>query len=99
MQWRTIFNGMTARPHVLLLSGAAPEELENMTSEVVAELERRREGGLDELAARLSRLDHPRTHRRVVVVAGRPGAGQGLRHGGPPTVRARQRPGCGRRVA
>src|SRR5437762_811829 len=48
MQWRTIFNGMTARPHVLLLSGAAPEELENMTSEVAAELERRRDGAGDE---------------------------------------------------
>ena len=99
MQWRTIFNGMTARPHVLLLSGAAPEELENMTSEVAAELERRRDGGLDELAARLSRLDHPRAHRRIVVAAAAEAAAQALRSGDPQAVRTAPRPAGGGGVA
>jgi len=99
MQWRTIFNGMTARPHVLLLSGETPDELERRTSEVAAELERRREGGLDELAARLSRLDHPRAHRRVVVAADAAAAAEVLRSGDPQAVRTAPRPADGGAVA
>jgi phthiocerol/phenolphthiocerol synthesis type-I polyketide synthase E len=99
MQRLTIFNGMDARPHVLLLSGGTTEELERRTSEVAAELERRRDGGLDELAARLSRLDHPRTHRRVVVAPDAEAAAQALRSGDPQAVRTAPRPADGGRVA
>jgi acyl transferase domain-containing protein len=99
MQCRTIFNGMSVRPHVLLLSGETPEELENMTSEVATELERGRDDGLDELAARLSRLDHPRAHRRVVVAADAEAAAQALRSGDPQAVRTAPRPADGGGVA
>jgi acyl transferase domain-containing protein len=99
MQWRTIFNGMTARSYALLLSGGTPEELERMTSEVAAELEGRRNGGLEELAARLSRLDHPRAHRRVVVAANAEAAAQALRSGDPQAVRTAPRPAEGGGVA
>lgn len=99
MQWRTIFNGMTACPQVLLLSGETPEELERMTSEVAAELERRRDGGLDELAARLRRLDHPRAHRRVVIAADAEAAAEALRSGDPQAVRTAPRPSDGGGVA
>jgi acyl transferase domain-containing protein len=99
MQWRTIFNGMTARPYALLLSGRTPEELERMTSEVAAELEGRRDGGLHELAARLSRLDHSRAHRRVVVAADADAAAQALRSGDPQAVRTAPRSAEGGGVA
>lgn len=99
MQSLTIFNGMGVCPHVLLLSGGTPEELETMTSEVAVELERRRDGGLDELAARLSRLEHPCAHRRVVVAADAEAAAQALRSGDPQAVRTAPRPAEGGRVA
>ena len=99
MQRLTIFNGMAARPHVLLLSGGTHEELERLTSEIAAELERRPDDGLDELGARLSRLDHPRAHRRVVVAADAEAAAQALRSGDPQAVRTAPRPVDGGGVA
>jgi phthiocerol/phenolphthiocerol synthesis type-I polyketide synthase E len=99
MQWRTIFTGMNARPHVLLLSGATPDELERMTSEVAAELERRRDGGLDELSTRLSRLDHPRAQRRFVVATDADPAAQALRSGDPQAVRTAPRSAEGGGIA
>jgi phthiocerol/phenolphthiocerol synthesis type-I polyketide synthase E len=99
MQWPTIFNGMAARAHVLLLSGGTPEELERMTSEVAAELGRGRDDGFDELAARLTRLDHPRAHRRVVVAGDAEAAAQALRSGDPQAVRTAPRPADGGGIA
>jgi len=99
MQRLTIFNGMAARPHVLLLSGGTHEELERLTSEIAAELERRPDDGLDELGARLSRLDHPRAHRRIVVAADAEAAAQALRGGDPQAVRTAPRPADGGGIA
>jgi acyl transferase domain-containing protein len=92
-------NGMNARWHVLLLSGGTPEELESTTSEVTAELETRRDGVLDELEAHLSRLDHPRAHRRVVVAADAESAAQALRNGDPQAMRTAPGPADGGGIA
>jgi phthiocerol/phenolphthiocerol synthesis type-I polyketide synthase E len=78
-------NGM----RVLLISGETPDELEHMTSAVRAHLETRHEG-LDALATRLRRLDHPRAHRRVVVASDAGAAAQALRTLDPQAVRTAQ---------
>jgi acyl transferase domain-containing protein len=90
---------MAVRVHVLLLSGGTPEELASTTSGVAAELEGHRDEALGELAARLSRLDHPRAHRRVVVAASADAAAQALRNGDPEAVRTSARPAVGRGIA
>jgi phthiocerol/phenolphthiocerol synthesis type-I polyketide synthase E len=88
-------NGM----HVLLVSGETPEELERRTGELAAEIEAHRDDGLDELAARLSRLDHPRAHRRVVVAADAEAAARALRNGDPQAVRTAPAPAEGGGIA
>ena len=90
-----MFNGI----HVLLLSGETPDELERRTSELAAELEARSAGPLDELAARLSGVDHPRAHRRVVIAADEAAAVQAIRSGDPQAMRTAQGPAEGGGIA
>jgi acyl transferase domain-containing protein len=84
---------------VLLLSGETAEELERRTSDVAAELETRRGDALGELAASLSRLDHPRAHRRVVVAADEEAAVQAIRRGDPLAMRTAPAPADGGGIA
>lgn len=85
-----MFNGMSSRPHVLLISGKTPDELERKTSELAAELETAQDGTLGELEAHLHRLDHPRDHRRIVVAADAEEAARALRTLDPQAVRTAQ---------
>jgi acyl transferase domain-containing protein len=90
-----MFNGI----HVFLLSGETLEELERRTSELATELETRGDGALPELAASLSRLDHPRAHRRVVIAADDDAAVQAIRSGDPQAMRTAQGPAEGGGIA
>ena len=94
-----MFNGMSAHWQVLLLSGRTPEELDSTTSELATELETHRDGALAELAARLHRLDHPRTHRRIVVAADAGAAAEALRRLDPQAVRTAQGRAAGGGIA
>jgi phthiocerol/phenolphthiocerol synthesis type-I polyketide synthase E len=91
-------NGMTARRHVLLLSGETPDELDRQTGELAAELETRPDG-LAELEARLHRVDHQRDHRRFVVAEDAEAAAQALRSLDPQAVRTAQRRADGGGIA
>lgn len=83
----------------MLLAAETFEELERRTSELARELETRGDGGLDEVAASLSRLDHPRAHRRVVIAADGEAAVQAIRSGDPQAMRTAPGPAEGGGIA